>query len=175
MDKTSLILAAIVREFHYLKRLGERAMGQLGEADFHYRLHGDANSIAVIVKHLHGNMLSRFTDFLTTDGEKPTRDRDREFVEDSPPRQQVMERWESGWQCVFGALASLSDADLGRTVTIRTEPHTAFQAINRQTSHYGYHIGQIVLLARYIKGEAWQYITVPRGQSQQFNRDRGMK
>jgi hypothetical protein len=165
----SPILSACVEEFHKLKQMAERAMEQLEEPDFHFRLHDDANSIGVIVKHLAGNMRSRFGDFVTSDGEKPGRDRDSEFIEDRIPREEIMNLWEGGWAVVFGALSPLSDSDLSRMVTIRGEPHTVFKAINRQTAHYGYHVGQIVLLARHIKGSEWKYLTIPRGQSEQFN------
>jgi hypothetical protein len=166
----SPILDACVEEFHKLKQMAERAMEQLEEGDFHYRLHEDANSIGVIVKHLAGNMRSRFSDFLTSDGEKPDRHRDEEFVEEQVSRAELLRRWEAGWAVVFAALDGLSDADLSRVVLIRGEPHTVFKAINRQTSHYGYHVGQIVLLARHIKGAQWKYLTIPRGQSEQYTR-----
>jgi hypothetical protein len=166
------ILADIEDEFRKLKRMAERAMEQLQEQDLLYRLNADANSIAVIVKHLAGNMNSRFTDFLTSDGEKPARDRDGEFVDEALSREQMMAMWESGWAVVFGAIAPLADTDLAKTITIRGEPHSVFKALNRQTSHYAYHVGQIVLLAKHIKlsrGEPWNYLTIPRGQSEQFN------
>ena len=167
------ILADIEEEFRKLKRMAERAIEQLQDQDLLFRLNADANSIAVIVKHLSGNMVSRFRDFLTTDGEKPDRNRDGEFTEEPLSREQVMAMWERGWKIVFDAIAPLTDADLSKIVTIRGEPHSVFKALNRQTSHYGYHVGQIVLLAKHIKlsrGETWNYLTVPRGQSQQFNK-----
>jgi hypothetical protein len=169
MPHPSPILTACVEEFHKLKEMAERAMEQLEDHDFHFRLHDDANSIGVIVKHLAGNMRSRFSDFLTSDGEKPERHRDNEFIEEQLPRSDIMSLWETGWEIIFGALKPLNDSDLCRIVTIRGEPHTVFKAINRQTAHYGYHVGQIVLLARHIKGSDWKYLTIPRGQSEQFN------
>ena len=174
----SPILRDIVDELRKAKRMAERAFEQLDDEDFFFRLNDDANSIHVIVKHLAGNMRSRFTDFLTSDGEKPDRNRDSEFVEPDPVgprplRGETLAMWERGWAVVFEALAGLSDADLaGRTVRVRGEPMSAFAAINRQTAHYSYHVGQIVLLAKHIKlmrGESWNYLTVPRGQSGQFN------
>jgi hypothetical protein len=164
------ILDACLEEFHKLKQMAERAMAQLDDGDFHFRLHDDANSIGVIVKHLAGNMRSRFGDFLTSDGEKPDRHRDNEFIEEQAPRDEIMRRWEAGWAIVFAALKPLKDSDLSRVVTVRGEPHSVFKAINRQTSHYAYHVGQIVLLARHIKGANWKYLTIPRGQSEQFTK-----
>ncbi len=127
-----------------------------------------SNSIAIIVKHLAGNMRSRWTDFLTTDGEKPDRNRDTEF--ESPPktRTELMALWEAGWKSVFDALAALTDADLSRTVSIRKEPHSVTQAINRQVAHYSYHVGQIVYLARHFAGSNWNSLTIPRGKSAEF-------
>jgi hypothetical protein len=171
-DQHGNVLQTVVEEFHRLKRLAERAFTQLEDQDFFFRLDGDQNSIHVLVKHLAGNMISRWTDFLTTDGEKPNRNRDQEFIEEAGPREQIMRRWEQGWNCLFATLAGLSDGDLRETVTIRGEKMTAFAAINCQTSHYAYHVGQIVLLARHLKGPEWQYLSVPRGQSEEFNRSR---
>jgi hypothetical protein len=121
-----------------------------------------------------GNMRSRFTDFLTTDGEKPDRNREGEFEEQNVSRQQIMAWWEEGWRTVFDALSPLTDADLSRTVMIRNEPHTVFAAINRQTAHYAYHVGQILLIAKHIRGEGWTYLSIPPGGSEQFNRDKGL-
>jgi hypothetical protein len=177
MDTTSPILSAIVKEFRKTKQMAERAFEQLDDADFTFRLNADQNSLYVIVKHLSGNMISRWTDFLTSDGEKPGRDRDEEFAEPAGPvfRADVLALWDRGWSCVFSALEGLTDADLGRTVYIRTEPHSVFEAINRQTAHYAYHVGQIVLLAKHVKGPDWKYITIPRGRSDQFNRKMGLQ
>ena len=126
------------------------------------------NSIAVIANHMAGNMLSRWTDFLTTDGEKPSRDRDAEFDDPPASREALMDLWNRGWACVFSALESLTDADLSRTVTIRSEPHSVMQAINRQTTHYAYHAGQIVFLAKHFKSSQWKTLSVPKGQSRAF-------
>jgi hypothetical protein len=177
-DSNSPILRDIVDELRRSKRMAERAMEQIDDEDFFFRLNDDANSIRVIVKHLAGNMRSRFVDFLTSDGEKPDRNRDGEFLEPDPAaprpsRRETLAMWERGWAIVFDALATLTDADLtARTVHVRGEPMSAFAAINRQTAHYSYHVGQIVLLAKHIKltkGGTWNYLTVPRGQSGQFN------
>lgn len=171
MPASSPILDAIKDEFAKLKRNAELAVGQLSDDQLHARLDDDANSIAVIMKHMAGNFRSRFTDFLSSDGEKSWRHRDNEFVEEPAlSRNDLMARWEVGWKVLFDALAALSDADLQRTVAIRGEPHSVFAALNRQTSHHANHVGQILLLARHFKGPGWQYITIPRGRSEQFNR-----
>jgi len=132
-------------------------------------LDGESNSIAIVVKHMAGNMRSRWTDFLTTDGEKPDRHRDTEFDEPPATRAELLAMWEAGWSCLFAALEPLSDADLSRTVTIRTEPHSVMQAINRQIAHYSYHVGQIVYLAKHFSGERWKALTVPKRESAEFN------
>jgi Protein of unknown function (DUF1572) len=156
--------------FRYYKTLAERAMAQVTDEQLVAVLDPEMNSIAMNVKHMAGNMRSRWTDFLTSDGEKPDRDRDSEFVDAPPTRQALVALWEEGWQCVFGALEPLSEHDLHRTVTIRGEPHSVMQAINRQVAHYSYHCGQIVLLAKHFKNVDWVSLSVPRGQSAGFNR-----
>ena len=130
----------------------------------------EANSIAVIVKHMAGNMRSRWTDFLSSDGEKPDRDRDSEFVAPPPTREALMKLWNDGWDCVFHGLEPLSEPDRGRTITIRGEAHSVTQAVNRQIAHYAYHCGQIVLLAKHFKGGQWKSLTIPRNRSGEFNR-----
>jgi hypothetical protein len=156
--------------FAYYKKLAERAMDQLTDEQLFATLDGEANSIAIIVKHMSGNMLSRWTDFLTTDGEKPTRNRDGEFEAPPATRAALLATWESGWACLFSALEPLTDADLTRTITIRGEAHSVMQAINRQLAHYPHHIGQIVLLAKHFAGDRWQTLSVPRKGSAEFNR-----
>src|SRR5580700_10085450 len=155
--------------FRYYKKLAERAMAQVTEEQLLSVLDSEMNSIAVIVKHMAGNMRSRWTDFLTSDGEKPDRNRDSEFTDPPATRQALLALWEQGWQYLFSALESLSEQDLGRTVTIRGEAHSVMQAINRQMAHYSYHCGQIVMLAKHFKHTEWQSLTVPRGQSAGFN------
>ena len=155
--------------FRYYKKLAERAMEQVTDEQLFTSLDEEANSIAVVVKHMAGNMRSRWTDFLTTDGEKADRGRDSEFVDPPATRKALLEAWEDGWTCVFQALEPLSDADLGRTVTIRGEAHSVMQAVNRQASHYAYHVGQIVLLAKHLAHERWQSLSVPRNRSAEFN------
>src|SRR6266851_10224197 len=154
----------------YYKRLGDRAIEQCPDANLFTTLDPEANSIAIIVKHLAGNMRSRWTDFLTSDGAKPDRNRDTEFEAPPTTRAELMEMWERGWKLLFGALEPLGDADLTRTITIRTEPHSVMQAINRQVAHYSYHAGQIVYLARHFAGDKWQTLTVPKKKSAEFNR-----
>jgi hypothetical protein len=156
--------------FRYYKRLGERAMEQVTDQQLFALLDDEANSIAIIVKHMAGNMRSRWTDFLATDGEKPSRNRDAEFVDPPSTREALLKEWEAGWACVFHAMEPLTDADLGRTVAIRGEAHSVMQAINRQLAHYPHHVGQIVLLAKHFAGERWQSLSVPRNQSAEFNR-----
>ncbi len=159
---TTSYLADALQVFRNYKSLAERAMEQVSDRDLYATLDGEMNSIAIIAKHMAGNMRSRWTDFLTTDGEKPDRRRDGEFEDAPSTRQELMAMWEAGWQCVFTALAPLTDADLGRAVTIRAEPHSVMQAINRQMAHYSYHTGQIVLMAKHFASEGWQSLTIPR-------------
>jgi len=156
--------------FAHYKRMGERAMTQVSDEQLFTAIDPEANSIAIVVKHMAGNMLSRWTDFLTTDGEKPTRNRDQEFENPPATRAELMAIWEAGWNCLLSALAPLTDADLGRTIAIRGEAHSVMQAINRQIAHYPYHVGQIVLLAKHFACEKWQSLSVPRGKSADFNR-----
>jgi hypothetical protein len=156
--------------FRHYKKLGEGAMGQVTDDQLFTGLDEESNSIGIIVKHMAGNMRSRWTDFLTTDGEKPDRNRDSEFVDPPATRAELLDQWESGWACLFRALESLSDADLGRTVTIRGETHSVMQTINRQVAHYSYHVGQIVALAKHFAGDRWQSLSVPRNRSAEFNR-----
>jgi hypothetical protein len=154
----------------YYKKLADRAMDQVTEEQLYEMLDGEANSIAVIVKHMAGNMRSRWTDFLTSDGEKPDRDRDSEFVDPPATRAALLQIWEDGWARVFAALEPLSDADMGRTITIRGEAHSVMQAINRQLGHYANHIGQIVLLAKHFARDRWQTLSVPKNKSAEFNK-----
>jgi hypothetical protein len=157
--------------FRKYKKLAEGAMAQLGDEEFFTQIDAEANSVAVIVKHLAGNMRSRWSDFLTTDGEKPDRDRDAEFRLDAgTTRAEVLRWWESGWRYVFEAVEPLTPSELMRTVTIRGEPHTVVQAINRQSAHYVYHIGQIVLLAKHLKSKEWKSLSIAPGHSEAFNR-----
>ncbi len=155
--------------FRYYKKLAERAMDQVSDGQLFAVPDEESNSIAIVVKHMTGNMRSRWTDFLTTDGEKSDRNRDSEFVQPPDTREKLLHIWEEGWATVFSAVQSLSDADLGRTVTIRGEAHSVMQAINRQLAHYAYHVGQIVMLAKHFAQNRWQSLTIPRNRSAEFN------
>jgi uncharacterized damage-inducible protein DinB len=162
---TASYLTDAILLLDYYKHLGERAIAQAPDEALGITLGEESNSIAIIVKHLYGNMRSRWTDFLTADGEKPDRNRDTEFESPAATRDQLTAQWEAGWKYVFDALAALTDADLGRTVLIRNEPHSVMQAINRQLAHYSYHVGQIVFLAKHFSSDHWTTLTVPRGRS----------
>jgi len=167
---TTFYIEDALAVLHNYKTLAERAMAQVSDDQLFISLDHEANSIAIIVKHVTGNMRSRWTDFLTTDGEKPNRNRDGEFVDPPATRAELMSDWEHGWNCVFAAIEPLTDADLGRTVTIRGEAHSVMQAINRQLAHYPHHVGQIVLLAKHFACDHWQSLSVPRNKSAEFNR-----
>jgi|SRR5450432_1699110 hypothetical protein len=156
--------------FRFYKKMAEGAMEQVSDEQLFATLDQEMNSIAIIVKHMSGNMRSRWTNFLTSDGEKPDRNRDTEFVDPSATRADLMRAWNEGWEKLFEALTPLSDADIGRTVTIRGEPHSVMQAINRQVAHYAYHCGQIVFLAKHFQASEWKSLSVPRNKSAEFNR-----
>lgn len=168
-------IEAFEKEFRKAKSLSDGAIAQVDDSALHARLNPQQNSIAAIVQHVAGNLISRFTDFLTTDGEKPTRDRESEFVERHLPREQLLSLWEKGWGRLFEALAGLSDGDLARVVTIRNEPHTVMLALIRSAAHCNWHAGQIALIAKHFKGDSWRYLTVQPGGSADFNAQRGVK
>ncbi|MFQ5691041.1 MAG: DUF1572 family protein [Gemmatimonadota bacterium] len=167
-------MPAVRAELTRLRALAEGALVQVDDRAFFHADSPEENSLAVLVKHLAGNMRSRWTEFLTTDGEKPDRHRDSEFViEETDTRAALMERWEHGWETLLGTIDALGPGDLQRTVRIRGEPHTVLQALERQQSHYAYHVGQIVQLARHLAGEGWKTLSIPRGGSAAFNRESG--
>ena len=166
---TTSYLKDAVGVFHYYKRLGESAMAQCPEEKLYAEIDAQSNSIAIVVKHMVGDMRSRWTNFLTTDGEKPERQRDMEFEAPVRTRAELLAMWESGWKLVFDAVTPLTVDDLEKTVTIRGEPHSVMQAINRQIAHYSYHVGQIVLLARHFAGSEWKTLTIPKRKSAEFN------
>lgn len=169
-DFRALYIDEAFRSLRGHKRLADGAIEQLSDEQFFAIPGPESNSVAIIMKHLAGNMRSRFTDFLSTDGEKPDRNRDREFVMHADAkREEVLSAWEKNWQLVFETLNSLRPEDLERTVTIRGEPHSVLQAINRQMTHYAYHVGQIVFLAKQWKDTQWKTLSVPKGQSEQLN------
>ena len=156
--------------FRYYKKLGEGAMEQVSDEQLFATLDPEMNSIAIIVKHIAGNMRSRWTDFLSSDGEKPDRNRDTEFEEPPSTRTDLLKLWNDGWDRIFSALEPLSDSALHRSVPIRGEPHSVMQAINRQIAHYSYHVGQIVFLAKHLNASGWKSLSVPRNKSAEFNR-----
>ena len=177
MSLHDLTLTAVVDEFRKTRAYAEQAFAQLRDDDFFVRLSDRQCSIAAYVRHLSGNMHSRWIDFLTSDGEKPNRNRESEFEEQVVPREQIMSLWEGGWSAVFGALAALQPGDLEKTIYIRNERHSVIQAIIRQIAHYGWHVGQIVLIAKHLRsarGEPWSYMTIPPGGSAAFNRSKGV-
>jgi hypothetical protein len=171
MPTDSPILTAVIDEFQKIKRLADKAIAQLSDEQLQQAIDPESNSVAVMMRHMAGNMRSRWVDFLTTDGEKPDRRRDQEF-EASPQqsRAELLAEWEHGWQCVFDALTPLTDDDLQRTVIIRGEPHSVYKATSRQVVHYAGHTYQILFLAKHLLGTAWKTMSIPRGQSEEFNR-----
>lgn len=168
-------LQTIIRRVLYYKELGDRTFEQLDEAAFHYQPNEASNSIAVIIQHTAGNMLSRWTNFLAEDGEKEWRQRDDEFAIHSYSKEELLATWEQGWKCFLDTLQSLKGSDLLKTVYIRGEALSATDAINRQLAHYPYHVGQIVYLGRLIKDHTWKSLSIPKGQSQQYNQGEGIK
>jgi len=164
-------LEEVRRQFRGHKRVGEGAIAQLKDDELFVAIDQESNSVAILVKHLAGNMHSRFTDLLTSDGEKPDRHRDQEFeLAPNTTREELMRAWEQGWTLVFSAVGSLKPDDVMRTVYIRQEPHTVLQALNRALAHYAFHVGQIVFLAKHLRASEWKTLSVPRGKSEEFNR-----
>ncbi|MFL5752906.1 MAG: DUF1572 family protein [Bacteroidia bacterium] len=157
-------LRVIRFNFDSQKSLAEKAFEQLSEIDFHITLDEESNSISILIQHMSGNMISRFTDFLTSDGEKPDRNRDAEFEEKNISRQRLLEKWEAGWKVVFAMLEQLEPGDLLKTVYIRNEPHSVIEALNRQVAHYGYHVGQIVFLAKHLRNKNWKSLSIPKAK-----------
>ena len=166
----SPILSVAIDELQKIKKLADKSIEQLSDEQLHVTIDPEANSVAILMRHMAGNMRSRWIDFLNSDGEKATRMRDREFEDPGQTRADLMAEWEHGWQCVFDALTPLSDADLQRSVMIRSEPHTVYKAISRQVAHYAGHAYQILLLAKHLQGSKWKTLSIPRGQSEEFNR-----
>jgi hypothetical protein len=164
------LLDGFVTSFRSQKKLVERAIAQIGDDALRRSLDANTNSIAVIMKHVAGNLRSRFTDFLTTDGEKPWRERDQEFIDNYPSRAALLEDWESGWAVLFATLSALGPADLLQTVTVRGEPHSVPTALARSLAHCGYHAGQVVQIARIFAGDEWKTLSIARGASDEFNR-----
>jgi hypothetical protein len=170
LEFTTSCLTDAISLFRYYKRLGDGALNQLTDGQIYAVLDAEMNSIAIIIKHVSGNMISRWTGFPLLDGERASRNRDAEFVDPPAEPAEVLRLWEEGWRCVFAALEPLSDSDLARTVTIRGEAHSVMQAIHRQLAHYAYHVGQIVFLAKHLQHANWRSLSVPRNQSADFNK-----
>ena len=168
-------LETAIRRLKYYKDLGDKTFVQLNEWDFHYQPNDESNSIATIIQHMTGNMLSRWTNFLTEDGEKEWRKRDEEFEIHQYTKQELIELWEKGWTCFLDTLSGLKKKDLKKKVSIRQEALTVIDAINRQLAHYPYHIGQIIFLAKIIKNKSWQNLSIPKGNSQAYNQSAEVK
>jgi hypothetical protein len=168
-------ISTVTKRVKYYKELGEKTFEQLEEKDFHWQPTSESNSIAVIIQHMAGNMLSRWTNFLTDDGEKDWRDRDDEFETHSYSKKQLTDIWNKGWDCFLNALSSLKEDDLEKTIYIRKEALTVVDAINRQIAHYPYHVGQIVFIGRMLKNEQWKNLSIPKGNSKQYNQSNETK
>lgn len=165
-------LTSIRRQFLYYKNLGDKTLAQIKDDEINWQFNTDSNSIATIVKHMRGNMMSRWTDFLTSDGEKPWRERDAEFDNDIKDKKELLAKWEEGWSCLMKAINSLSPDQLEDIVYIRNEGHTVMEAINRQVAHYAYHVGQMVYVAKMIKSNEWKTLSIARNKSKEFNQDK---
>jgi hypothetical protein len=175
MSTSNEFLSASLKRMKYYKELGEKTFDQLNDKEFHFQPSSESNSIAVMIQHIAGNMLSRFTNFLTEDGEKEWRNRDDEFEVHNYTKQQLIDLWGTGWKCFFDAVGSLNENDLVKTITIRSEELSVTDAIIRQLAHYPYHIGQIVYVGRLIKNENWKNLSIPKGASQAYNQSGGIK
>ncbi|MFM2338037.1 MAG: hypothetical protein RL115_1230 [Bacteroidota bacterium] len=168
-------LATSIQRLKYYKDLGDKTFAQLNDWDFHYQPNDDSNSIAIIIQHMAGNMLSRWTNFLTQDGEKDWRNRDGEFEVTKQTKEELLALWQQGWHCFFNTLQSLKKKDLKKNVTIRKDTLTVVDAINRQLAHYPYHIGQLIYIAKIIKGKNWKPLSIPKGNSLQYNSSDAVK
>jgi uncharacterized damage-inducible protein DinB len=164
-----------IKQFEYYKSLGDKTFAQLTFDELKREFAEDSNSISIIVKHLVGNMLSRWTNFLTEDGEKEWRQRDEEFIDSFTSKEGFLANWDKGWDCLFGSIKSLTDEDLERLIYIRNQGHTVVEAVNRQMMHYAYHVGQIVFLGKLIKGKRWQSLSIPKGKSKDYNKQKFSK
>ena len=169
---TTSYLTSIVKQFEYYKSLGEKTFDQLTDADIHWQYNSESNSIAIVTKHIVGNMLSRWTNFLTEDGEKIWRERDQEFEDTYSNKEEMLDAWNTGWNCLFNAIKPLSDDQLEQIVYIRNQGHTVTEAINRQLAHYAYHVGQIVFLGKMIQGDNWKSLSIPKGKSANYNQEK---
>jgi hypothetical protein len=172
MQPENNFLSSALKQFRYYKTLGEKTMEQLPDEALFWQHDPVSNSISTIIKHLAGNMISRWTDFLNSDGEKPNRNREAEFENDIGTREELMKIWKQGWDSLFIALEPLQEKDLDRTIYIRSEPHSVTEAIHRQLAHYPYHVGQIVFIGKMLSGDSWKSLSIPKGQSEQFNHEK---
>mgnify|MGYP003496250271 FL=1 len=172
---TNDYLDSVRKQFEYYKMLGDKTFSQVQDNKLFWQYNADSNSIATIVKHLWGNMLSRWTDFLTSDGEKEFRNRDAEFENDIKNREELLDKWNEGWTCLFKSINSLTTDDLDKIIYIRNQGHTVTEAINRQLAHYPYHIGQIVFLGKMLTEKGWTSLSIPKGNSRAFNKDKFSK
>lgn len=168
-------LNSVKKQFEYYKSAGENTFNQLDEKDLFWQLNEESNSIAIIVNHLWGNMKSRWTDFLNSDGEKKWRNRDMEFESVIKTKEELVEKWNDGWKCLFDALDSINEENFDTKIFIRNQEHSIIEAVNRQLSHYSYHIGQIVYIGKMIKAEKWKSLTIPKGKSSEFNKEKFSK
>ncbi len=168
-------LESTIKQFEYYKMLGDKTMTQIPDEKLFWQYNQESNSIAIIVNHLSGNMLSRWTDFLTSDGEKEWRNRDAEFENKSKTKEEILQKWNEGWNCFLNTLKSLQEDDLSKIIYIRNEGHTVLEAINRQLAHYPYHIGQLVFIGKMICYEKWVSLSIPKGNSNSFNAERFSK
>lgn len=168
-------LSSIKKQFEYYKSVGEKTFDQLDEKDLFWQYNEESNSIAIIVNHLWGNMKSRWTDFLTSDGEKEWRNRDLEFESIINTKNDLIEKWNDGWKCLFYALDSVTEDNFETKIYIRNQEHSIIEAVNRQLAHYSYHIGQVVYIGRMIKGSEWKSLTIPKGKSKEFNKEKFSK
>jgi hypothetical protein len=171
----SVYLETVIKRLKYYKQLADKTFEQLNDSELHYSPNEASNSIAVIVQHMSGNMISRWTDFLTSDGEKEWRDRDGEFDLHNYSKKQILDLWENGWNCMFDTLNSLKEDDLLKTVHIRKDPLLVVDAINRQLAHYPYHVGQIIFAGKLIKNDQWKNLSIPKGKSEEYNKSDGLK
>lgn len=167
----SIFLASAIKRLTYYKDLGDKTFSQLGEEDFHFQPNEETNSIAIIIQHMHGNMLSRWTNFLNEDGEKDWRERDAEFIDRNLTREQLINLWAEGWKCFLEAVKPLSDADFEKIIFIRSQPLSVVDAINRQLAHYPYHVGQIIYAAKIMKNKNWLNLSVPKGRSAEYTNE----
>lgn len=169
---TSAFMENVITQFQYYKSLGDKTFAQLKDEDFLWRMNADSNSVAAIVKHMWGNMMSRWTDLFESDGEKEWRKRDEEFDDTNlESREAILQKWEQGWTCLFDALKSINENNFDQLIYIRSKGHTVQEAIHRQMTHYAYHVGQIVFVGKLIKGKEWDSLSIPKGESKAFNSD----